>query len=71
MKTVSIGFVRDDDFVLLATLNNNDEYLTPSAFEALCEVVRSTFELLVETDIQTIERQDAPDHITLEEDANE
>ena len=68
MQTVSIGFTREDgDFAVLATLNNNDEYLTPSAFAAMCEVVRSTFELLVETDIQVIERQDAPDYVSIEE----
>ena len=66
MKTVSIGFTRDDgDFAVLATLNNNDEYLTPNAFAALSEVVRSTFELLVEVEIEIIERQDAPDYVEL------
>jgi hypothetical protein len=67
MKTVSIGFFREDgDFAILATMNNNDEYLTEDAFSAMVEVVRSALGMFAETPMCVLERQDTPDYVTLE-----
>lgn len=67
MKTVSVGMVRGDgDFTILATLNNNDEYLTDCAFDAMVSVVCAAFELYAETEVTVLERQDAPDYVSLE-----
>jgi hypothetical protein len=67
MKTVSIGFFREDgDFAILATLNNNDGYLTEEAFSAMVEVVRSALGMFAETPMCVLERQDTPDYVTLE-----
>ena len=38
MKTVSIGFNREDgDFAILATLNNNDGHLSDDAFHNIVQ----------------------------------
>jgi hypothetical protein len=67
MKTVSIGFFREDgDFAILATMNNNDEHLTEDAFMALVEVTRLAFQQFAEVDMEALERQDTPDYVTLE-----
>ncbi len=67
MKTVSIGFFREDgDFAILATMNNNDEYLTEDAFSAMVEVVRSALGMFAEVEMSVLERQDTPDYVTLE-----
>jgi hypothetical protein len=68
MKTVSIGYHREDgDFAVLATLNNNDEHMHDEDFEQIC---KSLFRALdVSTTglhIKAIERQDAPDYVTTE-----
>lgn len=68
MKTVSIGFFREDgDFAVLATLNNNDGFLTEEAFDAMAEVTRLALQQFAETDMTTLERQDAPDYVTVED----
>jgi len=68
MKTVSIGFFREDgDFAILATLNNNDGYLTEEAFSAMVEVTRLAFQQFAEVDMEALERQDTPDYVTVEE----
>ena len=68
MKTVSIGFFREDgDFSILATLNNNDEYLTEDAFSAMVEVTRLALQQFAEVDMEALERQDTPDYVTVEE----
>jgi hypothetical protein len=69
MTTYTIGYHRDDgDFAVLATLNNNDGHMGDTSFADLLETVR--FQLachLQPTPIVSIERQDAPDYITIEE----
>jgi len=74
MKTVSIGYTRDDgDFRILATINNNDEEFTSHEFAA---IVADIAKLLQDTHrddmgeipmLETVARQDAPDYVTLEE----
>jgi hypothetical protein len=67
MNTVSIGFFREDgDFAILATMNNNDGYLTEDAFSAMVEVVRSALGMFAEVEMSVLERQDTPDYVTLE-----
>jgi hypothetical protein len=67
MKTVSIGFFREDgDFAILATMNNNDEHLTEDAFMALVGEVASTLCSKLVCQIDVLERQDTPDYVTLE-----
>lgn len=70
-STVSIGFHREDgDFQLLATLNNNDGLFGDSSFDDLIKSVTFSMETrLHPTPIVVIERQDAPDYITIEEQA--
>jgi len=66
MKTVSIGIMRDDgDFAVLATLNNNDELLVEAEFMKLVNTVASTLCSKLTREIRVIERQDAPDYITI------
>lgn len=70
MKTVSIGYTRDDgDFAILATLNNNDEHLSDSDFESLWrEVKHRLFSRMRGTyKIEVLERQDTPDYVNIEE----
>jgi hypothetical protein len=72
MKTVSVGMMRvDGDFTILATLNNNDEYLTDYAFDAMVSVVCAAFQLYAETEITVLVRQDAPDYVSLEAEGEE
>lgn len=68
MKTVSIGIARDDgDFAVLATLNNNDAHMSENAFETLVDAVRAYIEVMSKQTTVVLERQDAPDYITTEE----
>ena len=68
MKTVSIGIMRDDgDFAILATLNNNDERLTPELFDQLTRGITATLARTTGEFVQYIERQDTPDYVNLEE----
>jgi len=68
MRTVTIGYARDDgDFAVLATLNNNDEGLSASQFDQLVIETRNFYNDRMMDCIQVLERQDAPDYITLEE----
>ena len=67
MKTVSIGYHREDgDFAVLATLNNNDGLIGEDLFaylaNGLCEALTGEIGELVEI----LERQDAPDYVTTE-----
>lgn len=67
MKTVSIGFTREDgDFAVLATLNNNDSHLNDSDFNALVGEVASTLCRKLVCEVQVLERQDTPDYIQLD-----
>jgi len=63
----SIGIERDDgDFNILATLNNNDDHLTPEDFEVLLRSLVEVFKDKTEERIVAYERQDTPDYINLE-----
>jgi hypothetical protein len=66
MKTVTIGFIREDgDFQILATLNNKDDLIDDSEFE---KCVNNLVAFLKEKTcewIHIIEREDAPDYVSL------
>ena len=64
MKCVSIGYFRDDgDFALLATLNNNDGDIR--VFEFIVEDLRRNISLSTGIDCIILEREDAPDYVTI------
>jgi hypothetical protein len=66
MKTVSIGFTRDDgDFALFATLNNLDEYFNSYDFKELVHAVASELQSATNMKVEILEREDAPSYITL------
>ena len=67
MKTVSIGFMRDDgDLALFATLNNLDGHMSDSAFKILLDGVKAYIELMSKrNDVVVLEREDAPDYVEL------
>jgi hypothetical protein len=66
MKTVSIGFTRDDgDFALFATLNNLDEYFNSYDFKELVHAVASELQAATNMKVEILERDDAPSYITL------
>ena len=69
MKTVSIGFMRDDgDLALVATLNNLDEHMSDEHFDVLVDGVKNYIALMTKrNDVLVLEREDAPDYVTLEE----
>ena len=69
MKTVSIGYFRDDgDFAILATLNNNDGLLSDQRFKQLVELVEGEYveKLYYSHDIMVLERQDTPDYVEVD-----
>lgn len=66
MKTVSIGFTRDDgDFALFATLNNLDEYFNSYDFKELVHAVASELQSATNMKVEILEREDAPSYVTL------
>jgi hypothetical protein len=68
MKTVTIGFMREDgDIQVLATMNNNDGIISPTHFKLIVEGIRFSWERLSLENVQVFERQDAPDYVTPEE----
>jgi hypothetical protein len=69
MKTVSIGFMRDDgDLALVATLNNLDEHMSDEHFDVLVDGVKKYITLMTKrNDVLVLEREDAPDYVTLGE----
>ena len=68
MKTVSIGFARDDgDFALFATLNNLDEYFNSYDFKELIHAVASELQAATKMQVEILEREDAPSYVTLEQ----
>ena len=77
MKTVSIGFYRDDgDFAVLATLNNNDEHMSDNAFGELVgyvafklcrQLVASTLCRKLVREVVVLERQDTPDYVEVKQ----
>lgn len=73
-QTVSIGYIRDDgDFRILATLNNVDDEYTHAEFAIIVSSVSSCLHRALHDDfgvlppLDILERQDTPDHITLED----
>jgi len=67
MKTVSIGYHREDgDFAVLATLNNNDEHMSDNAFGDLVDYVASKLYRKLLCKMVVLKRQDAPDYVTIE-----
>jgi hypothetical protein len=63
MKTVSIGYFRDDgDFAILATLNNNDGDFP--WFEFMVNELKREISHKTEIECYALERQDAPDYVT-------
>lgn len=74
MKTVSIGYIRDDDeFRILATLNNIDDELSTDLFADAIRAVRDLLQTRLHTDDGTaptlivLERQDTPDYVVLDD----
>jgi len=67
MKTVSIGFIRDDgDLALFATFNNLDEHMSDGDFNELINGVKAYLELMSKrNDVVVLEREDAPDYVEL------
>lgn len=69
MRTVSIGFTREDgDFELLATMNNTGDVMTNGEFMCLVNSTRSNMELMMgsASRLEVLERADAPDVVSLE-----
>lgn len=65
---VAIGIIRDDDtFHILATLNNNDELISNSAFAAICAGLCDRLTKETSEAVTVLHRQDAPDYVYLEE----
>jgi hypothetical protein len=67
MKTVSIGFMRDDgDLALVATLNNLDEHMSDEHFDVLVDGVKNYIALMTKrNDVLVLEREDAPDYVEI------
>lgn len=67
MKTISFGYFRDDgDFAILATLNNNDDFLTDNTFSCLIVNMFSFFADNSNQSVIALYRQDTPDYVTIE-----
>jgi hypothetical protein len=68
MKTVSIGFTRDDgDFALFATLNNLDDYFSSYDFKELVHAVASELQTATQMKVEILEREDAPSYVVLDD----
>ena len=66
MKTVSIGYHREDgDFAVLATLNNNDDFMSDEEFKEVVDSLAAKLRA-VGLRIEILERQDTPDYVTIE-----
>jgi hypothetical protein len=64
MKTVSIGYFREDgDFALLATLNNNDGDIR--FFEFMVKDLQRDISQSTGIECVVLEREDAPDYVTI------
>lgn len=67
MKTVSIGFSRDDgDFALFATFNNLDGYFNDYDFKELVHAVASELHEVTQMKVEILEREDAPSYVVLD-----
>jgi hypothetical protein len=60
--------MRDDgDLALVATLNNLDEHMSEENFSVLVDGVKTYIGLMTKrNDVLVLEREDAPDYITLD-----
>ena len=69
MKTVSLGFFREDgDFAILATLNNNDGHIPEEDFTYAWEQLLFALEIAVRNQsLVILERQDTPDYVEVEQ----
>jgi len=66
MKTVSIGFMREDgDLTLVATLNNLDGHMSDDNFHVLVEGVSTYIEAMAKQTVVVLEREDAPDYVEI------
>jgi hypothetical protein len=66
-NTVSIGYYREDGaFAILATVNNNGEYLSRAEFDEACDFMRDYLKMHTDESIVILERQDAPDYVDVE-----
>lgn len=76
-QAITIGYDREDgDFRVLATLSNVDDEFTQERFVALIEsTLASMYQHLIAINIhdlptlRAINRQDAPDYVTIDEEA--
>jgi len=67
MKTVSIGYHREDgDFAVLATLNNNDDFMSDEQFGEVFDALAAKLWAVTRLYITVLERQDAPDYVEVE-----
>lgn len=66
MKTVSIGFMREDgDLGLFATLNNLDGHMADVDFDVLVNGVSTYLQNITKQKVMVLEREDAPDYVTI------
>lgn len=72
MKSVTIGYTRDDgDFAILATMNNKDGLMSDDVFKSLVRLVRLRLSVNVDGEtMQVLEREDAPDYLNQEDLSN-
>ena len=67
MKTVTIGYTREDgDFAVIATLNNNDGHMSDEDFDELRLALTISLAANTDLQLQMLERQDAPDYVNVE-----
>ena len=67
MKTVSLGYHREDgDFAVLATLNNNDDFMSDEEFTEVVNSLAENLWAVTRLYITVLERQDAPDYVEVE-----
>lgn len=67
MKTVSIGYHREDgDFAVLATLNNNDDFMSDEEFKEAVDSLAAKLWAVTRLYITVLERQDTPDYVEVE-----
>lgn len=67
MKTASLGYTKDNgDFAIIATLNNTENHLSDTDFKTLVNNIATFYGWQFEP-LEVLERQDAPDYITIDE----
>jgi hypothetical protein len=66
LNTATIGFIRaDGDLQVIATFNNNDQFVRQLTFTELIESFRQTLQLYHQEPLVIYNRQDAPDYVDL------